>query len=151
NPGTSNQMSIDGVSVPSVVVSDPTALNRVNASLAGPPDRTGNVSPAPEVAGSSLPSWQSSPQAMEEFLAPFYTSALNSDRVMTNDIELDTGDFGNYAQGIGLTYCSADCTVKGDGGGILIVRGTLTFTGNPRFRGIIIVTGEGGVTRSGGG
>src|SRR5690606_32773512 len=89
--------------------------------------------------------------AMEGFLAPFYTSALNADRDMTNDIELDTGDRGNYAQGIGLTYGSAECTVKGDGGGILIVRGTLTFTGNPRFRRIIIVTGEGGVTRSGGG
>src|SRR5690606_8669747 len=36
SPGTSSQMGIDGVSVPSVVVSDPAALAQVNASLQGP-------------------------------------------------------------------------------------------------------------------
>src|SRR5690606_21440744 len=110
-----------------------------------------DVVPAPEVAGSSLPSWQQTPQAMEEFLAPFIASANNSERVIPNNGVLDTGEFGNFDLGTGLTYCSANCTVKGDGGGVLIVRETLTFTGNPRFRGIIIVTGEGGVTRQGGG
>ncbi len=151
SPGTSNQMSIDGVSVPSVIVSDQTALNKINAELQGPPDRSSNVVPAPQVAGNSLPSWQASPQAMEDFLAPFIASAQNSDRVIANNTQLDTGAFGNLASGTGLTYCSANCTIKGDGGGVLIVRGTLTLTGNPQFRGIIIVTGEGGVTRQGGG
>lgn len=150
-PGSSSQMSIDGVAVPSIIVSDPTALGQVTGTLAGPPNRSANVLPAPEVAGDALPSWQESPQAMEEFLAPFITSAQNSDRIVSNNEVLDTGEFGDFAAGTGLTVCEANCTLRGDGGGVLIVRETLTFTGNPQFRGIIIVTGEGGVTRSGGG
>jgi len=149
--GSSSQMQIDGVSVPSVVVSDPTALGQVNTSLQGPPDRTSQVVPAPEVAGSSLPEWQQSPADMEEFLAPFRSSALHDGQLKPNGTTLRDGDFGSYDTGLGLTYCDGDCTVAGNGGGVLIVRGTLTLTGNPMFKGIIIVTGLGGVTRSGGG
>ena len=40
---------------------------------------------------------------------------------------------------------------SGEGGGWLIVRGTLTTTGGVRFRGMIVVVGSGGVLRNGNG
>ena len=53
--------------------------------------------------------------------------------------------------GLGITFCDGNCSLGGDGGGILVVTGTLTLRGNFSFNGLIIVTGPGGVLRSGGG
>jgi len=49
-----------------------------------------------------------------------------------------------------FTFVDGDCTLTG-GSGILVVTGTLTMSGNPDFRGIILVLGKGVLIRNGGG
>jgi hypothetical protein len=59
--------------------------------------------------------------------------------------------FGDNTSGTGITFCDGDCVFTGNGGGILVVTGKLTLHGNFNFNGLIIVTGQAGVDRSGGG
>jgi hypothetical protein len=59
--------------------------------------------------------------------------------------------FGDNATAQGITFCDGNCELSGNGGGIMVVTGTLTLKGNFNFNGMIVVTGAGGVTRSGGG
>lgn len=49
-----------------------------------------------------------------------------------------------------FTFVDGDCTLVG-GSGVLVVTGTLTMQGNPNFKGIILVLGDGVLTRNGGG
>ncbi|MFL6207592.1 MAG: hypothetical protein ACJ74W_02005 [Pyrinomonadaceae bacterium] len=59
------------------------------------------------------------------------------------------GMAGDYNQG-GFTFVDNDCVLDG-GGGLLVVTGNLTLRGQDDFRGLILVMGNGQVTRSGGG
>jgi hypothetical protein len=56
---------------------------------------------------------------------------------------------GDYDKG-GFTFVDGNCELDG-GGGLLVVTGNLVIKGNDDFRGIIMVMGNGRVTRSGGG
>ena len=49
-----------------------------------------------------------------------------------------------------FTIVKGDCNLDG-GAGLLIVTGTLTLNGNPNFKGLILVLGQGQVFKSGGG
>jgi len=49
-----------------------------------------------------------------------------------------------------FTFVEGDCTLN-SGSGFLVVTGTLTLQGNPDFRGVILVLGEGKLIRNGGG
>ncbi|HZH31596.1 MAG TPA: hypothetical protein VEY11_12610 [Pyrinomonadaceae bacterium] len=60
-----------------------------------------------------------------------------------------SGVAGNYDTG-GFTFVDNNCELDG-GGGLLVVTGNLVLKGNSAFRGIILVMGNGHVTRSGGG
>lgn len=157
NIGSSSQMSINGGSNTSITVSDPNGLNNVNAALAGPPDRRANVTPAPEIAGNDLPSWQQSSTAMDAFVNELKSAAQQNGRYFSSS---DPTNFGDYATGTGITFCDRSCTMGGntDGGGILVVTHTFNTSGNPRFNGLVLVVGQyasasdpGGVVRSGGG
>jgi hypothetical protein len=79
----------------------------------------------------------------------FYSIAKDSGRYFPTGTQPTT--FGDNASGTGLTFCDGNCEFTGNGGGILIVTGTLTLTGNFSFRGMMIVTGQGGVKRKGAG
>jgi hypothetical protein len=59
------------------------------------------------------------------------------------------GVAGDYNKG-GFTFVDGNCQLDG-GGGLLVVTGNLVLKGNDDFRGIIIVMGNGNVTRSGSG
>jgi hypothetical protein len=59
------------------------------------------------------------------------------------------GVAGDYNKG-GFTFVDGDCELDG-GGGLLVVTGNLEITGNDDFRGIILVMGNGNVSRKGGG
>lgn len=59
------------------------------------------------------------------------------------------GIAGDYDTG-GFTFVDGTCELDG-GGGLLVVTGNLVIKGNDDFRGIIMVMGNGNVTRSGGG
>lgn len=59
------------------------------------------------------------------------------------------GIAGDYDDG-GFTFVDGNCELDG-GGGLLIVTGNLEITGNDDFRGIIMVMGNGNVSRKGSG
>ena len=157
NIGSSNQMGITGGSTASITVSDSTGLNNVNTALAGPPDRTGNVTPSPQIAGNDLPSWQQSAAAMDAFVNRLKLAAQQNGRYFSGS---DPTSFGDYASGTGITFCDRSCNIGGNtqGGGILVVTHTLTTSGSPSFNGLVLVIGQyvsasdpGGIVRSGGG
>ncbi len=120
--------------------------NRLNTTVAGTPANVSN----------EVPPWLSSPAALDQVVNTLYQTALNSydpsnatGRVFTNT---EPTSWGNNATGTGITFCDGDCELGPiAGGGILIVTGRLTLRGNFDWHGLIIVTGSGGVLRSGGG
>ena len=58
----------------------------------------------------------------------------------------------NFINASGLTFIEGNLEFAQEGGGILVVSGgTLTFQGGFKFNGLVIVTGTGGIQRTGGG
>ena len=60
-----------------------------------------------------------------------------------------SGTAGDYDTG-GFTFIDNNCELEG-GGGLLVVTGDLVLKGGSQFRGVILVMGNGRVTRDGGG
>ena len=61
-------------------------------------------------------------------------------------------DFGMSQTNGLITFIDGDATLPNSGGrGLLIVTGTLTFSGNTPYEGLVLVLGDGILTRSGGG
>ncbi len=154
-PGTSNGVAYSGGNcsaptgcVPSFGVTDPAILAYMNAH---PPGGDPNqMQPPPQVITESLPDWQQTPAAMDTVIDRLRATAQNSGRYYVSPGGKLT-DPGNFANGTGITFCEGSCTVAGDGGGILVVTGMLTNLGGFSFKGMIIVTGEEGWERNGGG
>jgi hypothetical protein len=61
------------------------------------------------------------------------------------------GNYGDPVTATGITYIDGPLTFSQQGGGILVVTGGLTFQGGFTYNGLIIVTGAGGISRTGGG
>ena len=90
-------------------------------------------------------------------------NTLNLDTVIQNlrDVAISSNsyyksgqtpsNFGNNATATGITFIDGDVSLSGNGGGILVCTGTLTYHGGVDFNGLIIVTGAGGFYRTGGG
>jgi hypothetical protein len=112
-------------------------VNRSNRIIGEPSDIT-----------TDTPPWLSTPANLDEYVHLQYASAYPQGRYFANGVQ--PPNFGN-PDGGGITICDGDCTLTGDGGGILIVTGKLTLHGAFSFKGIIIVTGQQGVDRRGGG
>jgi Tfp pilus assembly protein PilX len=148
DPGPAHTLDILGGTNPSVGVSDTTGLDAVNGAHVN-----GSITPAPVVLGDDLPDWQRSTYAMDAFLAQLRETAQNNGRYFTSqpNCQNNPSCFGDPVRGTGLTFCNASCDLSQDGGGILVVTGTLSMSGNIGFKGLIIVTGAGGVQRSGNG
>ncbi|NNF00218.1 MAG: hypothetical protein HKN25_14460 [Pyrinomonadaceae bacterium] len=165
DPGTSNGVEYSGGDcsspqgcVPSFGLTDPDNLDYVDSHPpAGDPSQM--QPPAALLSGSSLPDWQQSPAAMDALVGTLRTAALNSGRYFVNPTG-DAANFGvgsnsnppgDHTEGTGITFCEGSCKIGADGGGILVVTGKLTNVGGFDFKGIIIVTGEEGWERNGGG
>jgi len=152
--GPSQNMHVIGGSLPSVTVSDQAGLNTVNFALT---QTNGTAMPHPEIAGNDVPDWQRSPAAMDAFITRLKQSALDAGRYY--DSTHAPLNFGDFTNGTGITFCGRSCTMSGgvQGGGILVVTGTLTFSDESKFKGLIIEVGQyvnsgnpGGIVRSGG-
>jgi hypothetical protein len=171
DPGNSNAMLYSGQDaasgssdiIPPIGVSDPVdpangddpnlddVVNAIGGKL------TDNVVGVPSNVSSEMPPWLQSPAALDQAVKALYNVALNSadptnptGRYFPPGVNPET--WGDNATATGITFCDGDCTFgPADGGGILVVTGTLTLHGNFSFNGLIIVTGQGGVIRSGGG
>jgi hypothetical protein len=119
-------------------------------------DRWNTVTGVPSDITADTPPWLSSPANLDEYVQMQYADAYPRGRYFPDGVQPDADadqpyPFGNYETGTGITICDGDCEFTGDGGGILIVTGKLTLRGNFNFKGIILVTGQGGVDRRGGG
>jgi hypothetical protein len=136
---------------PSIGVTDPNALGTVTSG-----GSKATMSPPPDYI-TDVPDWQSSPQGMDNFVRQYRFQAQNSGTYYgsvggNTSFGNSSPAIGDYAHGTGVTFCEGNCSVGPiNGGGILIVTGTFTYNGNFSFNGLIVVTGPGGMNRSGGG
>ncbi len=170
-PGNSNAMLYSGqdsaggssdiippigvTSVPDPITGDDPNLDEVTDQIGG--KLSDNVVGVPSNVSSEVPPWLSSPAATDAAIKALYNVALNSadannatGRYFPSGTQPST--WGDYDTATGITFCDGNCTFgPANGGGIMIVTGTLTLNGNFSFNGLIIVTGQGGVIRSGGG
>ena len=94
---------------------------------------------------SSLPSWLQNANEARGFLADQKVNAINQGRYFGSF----SGTSGTEANPV-FTFVDGDCDLDG-GAGLLIVTGKLLMKGNPSFKGLILVIGDGYVERDGGG
>jgi Tfp pilus assembly protein PilX len=166
NPGDSNVTTYSGNdavstdNIPPIGTTNDTNLDAVQASVDGQPPHpfNGTVVGVPSNISNEIPDWLSTPAQMDVAIHTLANTAMASadptnptGRFFPSGTDPGRDNFGNNATGTGITFCDGDCTLQGDGGGILVVTGQLTLFGNFNFKGLIIVTGAGGVIRRGGG
>ena len=159
NPGSSNVADYSGQDeastdiIPPVATTNGSTLDAVSDSVDGLPPHpfNGDVVGVPSDVSNEITSthWLYSPPSVDASVKSFYPLARDSGRYFASGTQPTS--FGDNATGTGLTFCDGNCTFTGTGGGILIVTGTLTLHGSFSFRGMIVVTGKGGVTRQGAG
>ncbi|MEP7211481.1 MAG: hypothetical protein ABI791_00280 [Acidobacteriota bacterium] len=157
NPGSSNVATYTGADqastdvIPPIGTSNSTSLETVYNSVDGLPPHpfNGDVVGVPTNVSAEMPTWLSSPANLDSAVRSMYNVANSSGRYFANGVQPST--MGSYATGQGITFCDGNCELNGSGGGILIVTGKLTLRGNFSFKGLIIVTGQAGVDRQGGG
>ncbi len=160
DPGTSAVVNYSGcdvtgeLCVPSFGFTDPDNLEDAEAVAE---TMNGTMDPPPALLGNEIPSWQSTPAALDALVDSLRAAAQNSGRYFVGpsdpadppiNVSLPPGSF---TTGTGITFCESSCKINTDGGGILVVTGKLTNVGGWDFKGMIIVTGEEGWLRNGGG
>lgn len=93
----------------------------------------------------SLQDWLQTADSARAFLAEQKANAIEQGRYFTSYSGM-SGSVGSPE----FTFVDGDCDLDG-GGGLIIVTGTLRMHGNPNFKGLILVLGDGIVDRDGGG
>ena len=156
-PGTSNVVEYSGDDIATNRLIPPIGTtNTANLSIVAQYTKDGHklsdqITGTPSNVSSEIPFWLQSPQNLDETLLRLRRTAEASKRVFTNGRVPGNSDFGNNATATGITYIEGNADLRGNGGGILVCTGTLTLRGAFDFNGLIIVTGAGGINRSGGG
>lgn len=149
-PGSSSgvQYSGDDMSsnfiIPPIGVTNDTNLATVNTVLA---TFNGEVVGTPSNVSAELPTWLSNATNLYYTLQSLKTVAKASGGYYLQGQV--PKKFGDLATSKGITYLEGNGTLSGSGGGILICTGTLTLSGPVSFNGIVIVTGSGGLIRTG--
>ena len=158
NPGSSAVTTYSGQDqsspndiIPPIGTNDPTNLNTVTDSVEGLPPHpfNGDVVGVPSDITVDMPFWLSSTQTLDATMKALANVAIGAGRYYPSGVQPPS--LGNVATGQGITFCDGNCELNMDGGGILVVTGQLSISGNFTYKGLIIVTGRGGVIRSGGG
>jgi hypothetical protein len=98
-----------------------------------------------QVDVADLPSWLQDADAARELLNYMQIVARSMGRYYTG-----LSGMAGSSSSPAYTFVNGNATLDG-GGGLLIVTGNLTLNGNAVFNGVILVLGEGTVTRDGGG
>ncbi len=164
-PGTSNGITYSGGNcgspagcVPSFGLTNTGSLNYVTNNP--PSGNPAQMQPPPALLDPNImPDWQQTPAALDALVTQLRQTARNSGRYFVNPtgnqanfgVGTSQNPPGTFADGRGITFCEGSCKIGADGGGILVVTGKLTNVGSFSFRGMIIVTGEEGWERNGGG
>ena len=106
--------------------------------------------PPPElIPNDELPEWLQTAGKLDNLVYRLKSAALNARRCFGPKPCLAMPGAGivnpgNNDTGTGLTFCAADCTVKGSGGGILVGLGRIKIEGPFSFKGLILATGKNG-------
>jgi hypothetical protein len=169
NPGSGNSgtgsCAASGATVPAISTGDAAGVTNIDTQLAGPPNRgahytgTGaapsvvNSGPAPG-SGAFGGEW-STPATLDNMVNALASKADNTFSCGINGVggaACSPGAVGS-AGNPQITYVNGDFNYGNNtsGEGVLIVTGTLTFTGNAAFNGLILVIGQGAISESGGG
>jgi hypothetical protein len=177
NSGWGTSPHPPGACVPSGPASEPAistggapAVTAIDAALTGPPDRTGNYTGTPPPAPAPI-----TPSVVNAGpTATGGTGAYSGEWASPADLDNLVNTLANYADvaypktgncpcaptgGIAgtnsapqITFVNGDFNMgSGSGAGVLIVTGTLSFTGNAGFNGLVLVIGQGNIQESGGG
>jgi hypothetical protein len=157
NPGTSNATEYSGKDVflkaflPPIGTTNDANLAKVNYGLTHPPPNkfNGTVVGTPSNVSDEMPDWLQSPANLDATLQRLKDVADASGRYFAPGVVPTS--FGNNPTATGITFVDGDLSFSGSGGGILVVKGNLVFSGGFSFNGLIIVTGSNGVSRTGGG
>ncbi len=109
----------------------------------------GNV----ENIASELPYWLQNPANLDDTVKALKEAADSSGSYWgPTSSPPNSGVYGDWNTATGITFVDRDVTISQDGGGILVVTGTLTFKGTFRFNGLVLITGKyGKYDRTGGG
>jgi hypothetical protein len=160
NPGTSTGTVYNGKDVlltaflPPIGVTNDTNLASVNTGLYHPPPNkyNGKIFGTASNVADELPFWLQSPVNLDATLQQLKEVAKASGRYTAPGATPPAnGDYGNNSNATGITYIDGDLEFSQLGGGILVVTGDLTFKGGFNFNGLVIVTGQNGIHRTGGG
>ncbi len=152
-PGTSNVVTYSGddvasdFSLPSIGTTNDSNLTAINASLTSPVKT--DPQPPPANVNTEMPPWLQSAENLNDVLQALKNVAQSSGSYYPSGVTPPS--VGNNANASGLTFVDGNLQLSGSGGGILVVTGTLELKGGFDFNGLIIVTGSGGLLRSGGG
>ncbi len=161
-PGASTGTKYDGKDVqlkaflPPIGVTNDTNIAQVMSRLGQPPPNkfNGGVFGTPSNIADELPFWLQNPKNLDDTLQLLRKAADSSGTLVKYGDPRPTsggGRYGDFTNASGLTYVEGDLEFSQEGGGLLVVTGSLTFKGGFKFNGLIIVTGPGGILRTGGG
>ena len=124
-------------------------INTLNLNSAACPGcSTDGGSPAP-VAADETPNFLQSAANLDKTVNELKDTAKSQGRYYSPGSI--PPDFGNNSDGTGITFIDGDGILSGSGGGTLVVTGKLTLDRTFDFNGIIFVTGQSGVRRTGNG
>jgi hypothetical protein len=156
DPGNSAAIRYSGKDVlltaflPPVGLTNDANVNTVNQAIQS--GFNGKVFGTVSNVTDELPFWLQSPANLDKALEELKAVADASGRyIRLGQPRPAFGDYGNNAKATGITFIEGDLDFSQDGGGILVVTGKLEFQGAFNFNGLVIVTGAGGMYRSGGG
>jgi hypothetical protein len=137
--------------IPPIGTTNSANLNTVQTSVDGQPPHpfNGTVVGTPSDISTEMPPWLQTPVSLDATIQEMRSVAISSGRYFTSG-QTPTS-FGDNVNAQGITFLEGNGTFSGAGGGIMICTGTLTLSGSFNFNGMIIVTGQGGILRSGGG
>ena len=130
-------------------------LNAVPNPWPDPPP-TNQLTPVPGTSGA--------PPIPPSVGTPDFLVTADRARAFLNELEIYGRSIGRYYTSFSgmagndsstsyqplFTFVDGNCTLEG-GAGLLVVTGDLTLNGNSDFKGVVLVLGNGRVTRSGGG
>ncbi len=102
------------------------------------------------IANADLPWWVQTPANTRTFMADLQEAAQDRGRYFKTTVPAKT-DFGTEAHPV-ITFVDNNVSIQDvNGAGLLVVTGNLDMSGDFSFKGLILVIGNGYVTRGGGG
>ncbi len=142
---SSNTFRISGVTMPAIAVTSTASQTTILNSI--PADRTGNYTGTggtPSVQVVTLPFPWDNITSLQNLYA---TLKSNADFTSPRNPGFTLGSETNME----IVVIDGDYSLTGTGGGILLVTGQLTLSGNFSYYGLLLAIGQGRVVRTGGG